>query len=370
MAVTMPTIEVVFKQLAGSLIERSERGIAILIVKDDTDQSFSYKSYSDITQLDEDKEKYTDDNYNAIRDCLTFSPVKCYVFRINAEDGTLNEALKNMESRVKTGWITVVGGQTEDFTGLVSWIKSKENKGKTYKAVVYKTATTDSRHIVNFYNDKVTFADERGEKEGSFYCPSLVGILASCNVKRGCAYFTCTNLTEVQEFTGEGDIDENRDEALGAGKFILFNDDDVVKIARGINSLTTTDGLNLTEDMKFIDIVETMDLINDDISKAFIETYLGRYKNNYDNQMLFVSAINSYFTDLENERILDNNYNNTVTIDTETQRNSWLGVGKTEAADWDDVTIKNNTFKRSVFLKGDIKILGAMEDLKFTVYLF
>lgn len=60
MAVTMPTIEVVFKQLAGSLIERSERGIAILIVKDDTDQSFSYKSYSDITQLDEDKEKYTD----------------------------------------------------------------------------------------------------------------------------------------------------------------------------------------------------------------------------------------------------------------------------------------------------------------------
>lgn len=370
MAVTMPTIEVIFKQLAGSLIERSERGIAILIVKDDTDQSFSYKSYSDITQLDEDKEKYTEDNYNAIRDCLTFSPVKCYVFRINTEDGTLNEALKNMESRVKTGWITVVGGQTEDYTSLVSWIKSRENKGKTYKAVVYKTATTDSRHIVNFYNDKVTFADERGEKEGSFYCPSLVGILASCNIERGCTYFACTNLTEVQEFTGEGDVDENRDEALGAGKFILFNDDNIVKIARGINSLTTTDGLNLTEDMKYIDIVETTDLINDDISKAFIETYLGKYKNNYDNQMLFVSAINSYFTDLENERILDNNYNNTVTIDTETQRNSWLGVGKTEAADWDDVTIKNNTFKRSVFLQGDIKILGAMEDLKFTVYLF
>ena len=150
----------------------------------------------------------------------------------------------------------------------------------------------------------------------------------------------------------------------------MFNDDEVVKIARGINSLTTTDGLNLTEDMKYIDIVETMDLINDDISNAFIETYLGKYKNNYDNQMLFVSAINSYFTDLENELILDNNYNNTVTIDTETQRNSWIGVGKTEAADWDDVTIKNNTFKRSVFLKGDIKILGAMEDLKFTVYLF
>lgn len=370
MAVTMPSVEVIFKQLAGSLISRSERGIAVLIIKDDTDKSFNYKSYSDITQLDADKEKYTEDNYNAIKDCLTFSPVKCYVFRIDSEGGNIADALKRIETKLKTGWITIAGGQTEDYTALVSWIKSKEQKGKTYKAVVYKTATTDSRHVVNFYNDKVTFADKRGEKEGGVYCPSLVGILASCNVEQGCTYFSCTNLSEVQEFTGEGDIDENRDEAIGAGKFILFNDDEVVKIARGINSLTTTDGLNLTEDMKFIDIVETMDLISDDISSTFIKTYLGKYKNNYDNQMLFVSSINSYFTELESESILDNNYENNVVIDTETQRNAWLGVGKSEAADWDDVTIKNNTFRRSVFLKGDIKILGAMEDLKFTVQLF
>lgn len=370
MAITMPNVEVIFKQLAGSLIERSERGIAILIIKDDTDQTFNYKSYSDITQLDEDKEKYTDDNYNAIKDCLTFSPVKCYVFRIDVEGGNLSDALKNMESHVKTGWITVAGGQTEDFTALVSWIKSKEGKGKTYKAVVYKTDTTNSRHVVNFYNDKVIFADDRAEKDGSTYCPSLVGILASCNVLRGVTYYNCTNLSGVQEFTGEGDVDENRDEALGAGKFILFNDDGAVKIARGINSLTTTDGINLTEDMKFIDIVETMDLISDDISSTFIETYLGKYKNNLDNQMLFISAIKSYFTELAGEYILDNNYNNTVDVDIEAQRNAWVGTGKDEAVGWDDATVKNNTFKRTVFLKGDIKILGAMEDLKFTVSLF
>ena len=33
MAVKMPSIEVIFKQLAGSLIDRSERSIAILIIK-------------------------------------------------------------------------------------------------------------------------------------------------------------------------------------------------------------------------------------------------------------------------------------------------------------------------------------------------
>lgn len=370
MAVTMPNVDVIFKQLAGSLIERSERGLAVIIIKDDTDQTFNYKTYSNITQLDADKEKYTEDNYNAIKDCLTFSPSKCYVFRIGVEGGNIADALNIMESHIKTGWITIAGGQTEDFTSLVSWIKSKEDKGKTYKAVVYKTATTDSRHVVNFYNDKVTFADERGEKEGGAYCPSLVGILAACNVERGVTYYNCTNLVSVQEFAGEGDIDENRDDALSAGKFILFNDEGSVKIARGINSLTTTDGINLTDDMKFIDIVETMDLISDDISSTFIETYLGKYKNNYDNQMLFVSAIKSYFTGLEGEYILDNNYENTVGIDIESQRNAWLGVGKTEAEGWDDTTVKNNTFKRSVFLKADIKILGAMEDLTFTVSLF
>lgn len=369
MAISMPNVEVVFKQLATSLIERSERGIAVIIVKDDTD-TFDYKSYSDITQLETDKEIYTDDNYNAIKDCLTFGPAKCYVFRIASEGGNLADALKVMESRIKTGWITIAGGSAEDFTALVSWIKSKEDKGKTYKAVVYKADTTNSRHIVNFYNGKVTFADNRGEKDGVTYCPSLVGILAGCNIERGTTFYSCSNLSSVEEIEGEGDIDENRDKALGEGKFILFNDEDVVKIARGINSLTTTDGINLTEDMKYIDIVETMDLINDDIASTFKDTYLGKYKNNYDNQMLFVSAIGSYLKGLEDEYILDNNYDNKVEIDIETQREAWIGVGKSEAANWDDTTVKNNTFKRSVFLKGDIKVLGSMEDFKFTVWLF
>lgn len=369
LAIKMPNVEVIFKQLAGSLVERSERGYAILIIKDDTD-TFSYKTYSDITQLNSDNDMYSNDNYIAIKDCLTFSPTKCYVFRVGEEEGNLNKVLQLLESRVKTGWITIVNGTNDDFVALTSWIKSKEMRGKTYKAVVYKVATTDSRHIVNFYNSSVTYTDERGERPGVEYCPSLVGILARCNINRGATYFECTNLMSVEEIEGNGDIDENRDKALSEGKFILFNDEDVVKVARGINSLTTTDGINYTEDMKFIDMVETMDLINDDITTTFIDTYLGKYKNNYDNQMLFVSAINSYFKNLANEYVLDNNYNNKVDIDTENQLNAWLGVGKTEASTWDETTLKNNTFKRSVFLKGDIKILGAMEDLKFTVMLF
>ena len=43
MAITMPKIDITFEQRAVSLIGRSERGVAILIVRDDTDKSFTHK---------------------------------------------------------------------------------------------------------------------------------------------------------------------------------------------------------------------------------------------------------------------------------------------------------------------------------------
>lgn len=49
MAITMPKIDITFEQRAVSLIGRSERGVAILIVRDDTDKTFTHKQYSDLS---------------------------------------------------------------------------------------------------------------------------------------------------------------------------------------------------------------------------------------------------------------------------------------------------------------------------------
>ena len=361
--ITLPNIEISFKQLAGSLIQRSARGTAILIVRDNTDQTFDLKQYKNITAVGADADKYTATNLQYIKDIFNFALNTVAVVRIGVEQ-TVSEALNIIEHNIKTGWITVADGTTNDFSTLVSWIKSKESERKTYKAVVYNiTVAPDCKHVVNFTNSKVTFADSRGEQTGEKYCPSLIGILASCNIERGSTYFECSNLTHVEEV-------ENTGTAVQNGQFVLINDIDRVLIALGVNSLTTTDGINLTEDMKFIDIVEVMDLINDDISTVFKNEYLGKYKNNYDNQILFISAINTYFISLADDQILDNNYSNKADVDVEAQRQAWLGVGKTEAETWDDQTVKNNAFKRNVFLSGDIKINGTIENLKFNVSLF
>ena len=52
MAVTLPQIHITFQQLAGSFIQRSERGIAGLILRDVTEgRGESFLLYGDSTQV-------------------------------------------------------------------------------------------------------------------------------------------------------------------------------------------------------------------------------------------------------------------------------------------------------------------------------
>lgn len=365
MAITMPKIEIAFRQQATSLITRSERGVAILIVRDDTSKTFTHKQYADLSALEADKALYTADNYAAISDMLSFAPYQSHVFRLNT-DGTLADTLAEISRTVKTGWITIAGQDETDGPALASWVKAQAARARSYKCVVYDvTPLPDDMHVVNFVNESVTFADDRGVSDGVEYLPSLLAILAVCNVVRGCTNYHCSNLKTVEEVA-------DNDAAVGAGKFILFNDEDgAVRVGQGINSLTTLDGNTKTEDMQFIETVEAMDLMRDDITSTFRGTYLGNYRNTRDNQMMFIAALNSsYFAQLAAENILDPDYTNAASIDVAAQRNAWVASGKAEAADWDDDTVKATPFKRTVYLAGNVKILGSMTDLIFPINLF
>ena len=67
------------------------------------------------------------------------------------------------------------------------------------------------------------------------------------------------------------------------------------------------------------------------------------------------------------EEILDPDYDNVAYVDVEAQREAWLGIGKTEAEDWNEEKVKEMSFKSFVYLAGDIKILDAIEDLHFRI---
>lgn len=376
MAIGLPNVQVIFKGLANTAVVRSSRGVACLILKDNTgfeetelsktkkaksntEESKVIKEYKGFTEVK--KTDYTEENYKIIEDVFLSEIAKLYVIKI-ANNQTFNDIKGFINKNIN--WIAFVGETSEEQKQLADFVKlENKTRAKRLKAICYnlQEASADDMHIVNFVNETVTKADDTiilGYK----YLGRLLGVLASCRMDMSVTYTVLSDLKNVQELGNSDIINEN----INKGKLCLINDDDGVRIARGVNSLQKNDK-DHTEDMKYIAIVESMDLIYEDIINTFKQVYLGKFKNSYDNQVLLISAINSYFRDLAKEEILDPNFNNVIFVDTEKQREIWLSNGKLEAENWSEIEIKNNTFKTNVYLQANLKFLNAMEDLLFIV---
>lgn len=359
MAIGMPTIDVVFKKLAATLIERSQRGVVSLIVKDSTQGSTpkvtEYKS-----QLAIEANKFTAANVSYITDAFKGRPAKVIVASVPTDStNVVSDAITAIGSR-KYNWIGLAEGTTDEQTALTAYVKEQETAKKSIKTVVYDVTSPDSQHVVNFTNESVTFTDGTtvtGEK----YVARLLGVLAALPLTRSSTYYSFPELANVKEPV---DVET----AVNNGEFVLFNDDDVVRVARGVNSLKTLSS-TVSEDFKKILIVETLDQIRDDITTVFKNDWISKYKNTYDNQVLLFSSINGYFYSLAQDEILDPNYDNRADVNIEAQRAAWIATGKTEAEDWDDQTVKNKSFRSNVYLGGSIKVPDAMEDLQFNIEL-
>lgn len=370
--IKLPNVHIEFKQLASTVIARSEKGIATLILKNKNAREIKVETFADELELEDKKSSFDEKSFNYIKDMLSFAPYKIYAVSMPAEEeedeeeeetenANLNNVLKEIE-KLETCWVTIADGIKSEFKTLETWTKKMNKKNKFFKSVVFNAENPDDEHIVNFTTEKVTFKDERKEQSGVAYLPSLIAMLARCNVKRGATYYELKNLESVSEV-------ENVEEALNAGKFILINNDGVVVVAQGINSLTTLEDNVKTEDMKYIEVTEVKDMIDEDIRKMFL-TYVSRFKNNLNNQMLFISAVNDYFSELATEEVLDSEYENIAEIDVEAQRKAWIEAGKPEAKTWDDAQVRSRSFKRSMFVVAHIKALNSMCDLLMDINLF
>lgn len=352
----LPEILINFSKNAVSAIKRSQNGIVCIVVKDDTVTTFSKKEYLYSTSVL--ATDYTATNLAAIQSAFLGTPYKVVVVRIGTLDD-FADAVAILDT-IKYNWMCFIDNTTEEQQAVATYIKSKNANSKNfkYKAVVFGATTTDDMHLVNFTNTTVTPVGGTAIS-GYLYLPRICGLLAGLPFTRSATYYVLRDLQSVVE---PADIDD----AIDDGELVLFNDDGEVRVARAVNSLVTlTSGV--APDMKKITIVEAMDLILEDISVEFKNNYVGKYKNNYDNQALFISAINSYFRGLAAEEILDNGYTNEASVDIEAQREAWLGSGETEAETWDEAKVKSMTFGSNVYLAGSIKILDAIEDLTFNI---
>ena len=366
----LPKIDIVFKSLGASAVQRGSKGVAVLIVKDDTDDTFIFAEYKSIDNLTTVEEaKYTEENAQYIKDCLEGIPLKLIVARMDTDgDEGLTDLLAKIKGKAPMNcWIGIASDKQGDHDDLVTFVKAAvKDDRKRYKALVYDATTSDDTHIVNFTNEKVTLKDksrgEDGEVDGHEAIPYLLGVLAGLSLDMSLIAITLEKLESVEE-------PEDLEDAINDGELVLFNDEGEVKVARGINSLTTI-GQGVTDDMKFILIVEVMDLIYTDIYTTWKKLYKGKFKNNLDNQMLLIGAVNSYFKALALDMLLDPLFDNKAEVDIGKQRLANVSkYGEAVVDAWDDEKVMQMTVGTNVFLSGGVKILNAMEDFTFDIYM-
>ena len=90
MAQTMPNIEVIFRKMAVSAIQRSERGVVCIVMNDATEGEKTVNKYSFSSEVK--KEEYTAENYKAILGAFIGLPTTVYTVKLTAENTFDNAA--------------------------------------------------------------------------------------------------------------------------------------------------------------------------------------------------------------------------------------------------------------------------------------
>lgn len=355
-----PSIDITFIQKAVTAIQRSERGVACVVVLDDSKATAGHATYKYAADVPSDG--FTAANLAAIRRCWLCNVNKVIVVWVptDAEFADVQAILETLSYN----YVCVCDDSMQQDLASYLVTKNTNSPGKKYIGVVTGVTTADSKYIINVKNATVHDVDTNTTIDMAMYLPRLTSVLANLPMNRSITYYELEDIDDVDlSFV---DTDNTIDDAIDDGNLVLWIDEDKVKVGRGVNTLTTITATD-TADMKKIIIVESMNIILEDIYSTFKDFYIGKYKNSYDNQCLFISAVNSYFRQLAREEILDPEYDNCSYVDVEAQREAWLAIGKTAAADWTEAEVKKMTFKSYIYLAGQVKILDAIEDLHFVI---
>lgn len=371
----MPDLNIEFKGLGASAVSRGSKGQTILIVRDDEyiTPLYTFKSIEDIDG--EIEQEFSPRNINYIKDVLSGTPKELIVVRINEgveveEDAihspkTLASALQLLKTKAEINcWIGMADAEKVDDEDIASFVKSQnKNEKRKYKLLGYQMDSPDDMHIVNFTTDKIKKTDSGIMETGRNYIPKMLGAIAGQSLDMS---LIAKNFGDI-EFVTEP---EDKDKAVDNGELFLFNDEGgKVGVGRAVNSLVTT-GQGVTDDMRFILIVEVMDLIYSDIYHTWNNSYKGRFKNILDNQMLLIGAINAYFQLIARDYLLDPNFNNRSRVDVFAQRMANVPkYGEEEVESWSDDVAMNRTVGTNVYLAANIKIPNAMEDLDLIISL-
>lgn len=352
----LPNINIEFKSQAISAIKRSAKGIVAVILKDATIGVQGAHTLTNNTKIPNDLDETNKDYVNQVFIGYINAPRKVLLFVLPKTAENMLDALNYFETQVFDYLVAPPDCSPAEAAEISSWVKSMRENDFTPK-VVLPNLEADSEAIINFTTNDIKVKDKDYETSG--YCARIAGLIAGTPLTISCTYAPLPEVTDVERLSKE-----QMDEAIDKGEFIIFHDGEKVKVGRGINSLQTK-----TQDkgdiFKKIKIVEAIDMIKNDIKITAQDSYIGKYANSYDNKCLLITAISGYFTQLELEGILQAGASS-VGIDTEAQEAYLQSIG-VDTSKMTEQEIKEANTADKVFLKANIKILDAIEDINLGI---
>ena len=347
---TMPTINVTFKEAAKNVKQAGNRGVLAMIVKEaeqEAPQTYVFNKAEEIP-AGLSAENKADVERAFLGNDTAPKKVILYV-------GTdLAAGLTEMK-KYKFSWL--VGPQDLDQAGaqsIAEWIKDKWSEGESPRAVTANNAA-DHPGIVNLMEDAYTTADGT-ELSAAKYCSRIAGLICGTEVSKSITFAVLDDLTSVSA-KSRTEIDA----AIKAGKLCAFNDGEKIKIARGVTSLTTEQGA-FTEAYKKIRLTDIICTVKEDITKLIADRYIGKFANTYENKCALIAAIRDYLSELAVDGVIEDTSSSQIDVDAQ---RAWLVLtGKTEAASWNENQVRQANTGSKVFIKLMISLLDAVEDVE------
>lgn len=379
----MPAVNIAFKEAGIEAVVRSNRGIAVLILEEDSatitklakertigDEKLEALSNPfTVYTTDDIPPELSEDNKDYILKALKGYVTTPYRVRVMLQpkgaegQSTADKFDASLKKIMPERWDYLAIPTIEEVQKekVATWVKTnRENKYKKVK-VILPGHDADYEGVINFSNEFVTTAQKK--YTGAEYTARIAGLICGTPMTISATYAPLPEVIDCDKY----DIDENN-EKVNAGEFFIWFDGEKYKMSRAINSLvTTTQGkLEAYQTIKSVDI---QDMMYDDIKKTAEDSYIGKYTNDYDNKTLLITAITGYFKELEDGRLLLKG-GSTIDIDIEAVKTWLLKNGKKtkeELAQMTDLEIKKADTKKHVFLKAKVTILDAMEDIDLNI---
>ena len=345
----LPIIDISFKQLAKSAVVRSQRGIVALILKDTAKTSLTVFDEGDIPS------SLTEANQGLIKDVLKGAPNKIELYVLGTE-GQISEALTYFEG-VEFNLMCMPSAETSDVTAIKTFIKKMNDVVKYKCDAIIANDKADSEAIINYTAKNIVVGGESVTTAN--HTARIAGLIEGTPLHQSITFATLSDVDAIENLTKE-----QADTRINNGELILVREMGKVRVARGVNSLTTLTDVKGNAFQK-IKLRKTLNLIHNDLRRVIVEKYIGKVPNNYDNKCVLITEIKNYLDELATEQLIEKV--NTVGIDLIAQK-KWLKDNTNlDVNAMTEQEIKEANTQSNVFIAISLKVVDAMEDILVSV---